>query len=232
MKKCVFLFLLVLTTNELIAQYSQKWNSTAGTYFVGCENMDGDASKEVIYLFKTTMNYDEGKFYIIDGQTGSLEFSMNCAYVLLGYSSSTSYGSVFIDPSFPKLVDVDDDGKYELLFYGKIDKSETSNTVHCIAYSSTTKSGETSINKKVNIKNYPNPFNDETTIKYNVPENNLVTIKLFDINGNELKILLNEHKEIGEYNLTFKSEDLNSGTYFYQVQIGNYFGSKKMLVIK
>ncbi|MBK7684518.1 MAG: T9SS type A sorting domain-containing protein [Bacteroidetes bacterium] len=83
---------------------------------------------------------------------------------------------------------------------------------------------------KIQASNYPNPFNQTTTIKYNVPENaTLVNIIIFDANGNVLKTLVNETKSVGDYEIVFNGLDLSNGVYFYQVNIGNVVGTKKMI---
>ena len=81
-------------------------------------------------------------------------------------------------------------------------------------------------------QNYPNPFNPVTLINYQIPERGLVTIKVFDLLGNEVKTLVNEFKEMGSYNINFKAEDLSSGIYIYKISVNNYIASKKMILVK
>ena len=88
-------------------------------------------------------------------------------------------------------------------------------------------------------QNYPNPFNPSTKIRYQIPEAGLVSIKIFDILGREVKTLVNEFKSAGRYEIEFDGSALASGIYFYQLkalpfgrQAGNYFTTKKMTLIK
>jgi len=81
-------------------------------------------------------------------------------------------------------------------------------------------------------QNYPNPFNPATTIKYSLPTSGVATIKIFDILGREIKTLVNEHKDAGEYSITFNAFDLPSGIYFYQLRAGTSTATKKMLLLK
>ncbi|HZW38801.1 MAG TPA: T9SS type A sorting domain-containing protein [Ignavibacteriaceae bacterium] len=81
-------------------------------------------------------------------------------------------------------------------------------------------------------QNYPNPFNPNTTIKFNLPEQNYVTIKVFDVLGREIKTLMNEEKSSGTYEINFSVEDLTSGVYFYRIDAGKYSETKKMLLMK
>jgi len=81
-------------------------------------------------------------------------------------------------------------------------------------------------------QNYPNPFNPSTTIKYQLPEMNFVTIKVYDVLGNEVATLVNEEKPVGEYEVEFDGTGLPSGIYFYQLRAGNYVETKKMVLLK
>ncbi len=80
--------------------------------------------------------------------------------------------------------------------------------------------------------NYPNPFNPVTTIKYSIPVRNFVTLKVYDILGNEVASLVNTEKEPGNYSITFSADKLSSGVYIYKIQAGNFIDSKKMILMK
>jgi hypothetical protein len=80
--------------------------------------------------------------------------------------------------------------------------------------------------------NYPNPFNPATKIKYTIPELNYVTLKVYDVLGNEIGTLVNNEKPAGIYEVEFNGIDLPSGIYFYRLQAGNYFDTKKMVLLK
>ena len=83
-------------------------------------------------------------------------------------------------------------------------------------------------------QNYPNPFNPETQISYQLPENSFVTLKIFDVLGNEVAILANEFQQAGKHNykLGIRNYELSSGVYFYQLRAGNFLQTKKMVVLK
>ena len=80
--------------------------------------------------------------------------------------------------------------------------------------------------------NYPNPFNHSTKISYNIPEKNLVTIKVCDLLGKEVKILVNEIKPAGQHEVTLNGDELNSGFYFCQFKSGSFIQNRKILVNK
>ncbi len=81
-------------------------------------------------------------------------------------------------------------------------------------------------------QNYPNPFNPSTTISYSIPEYSNVSLKVFDILGNEIETLVNEEKPGGQYEAKWNAEGLTGGVYFYQFRAGSYSETKKMLLIK
>ncbi len=81
-------------------------------------------------------------------------------------------------------------------------------------------------------QNYPNPFNPSTLIKYQIPKVSFVTLKVYDILGNEILTLVNEEKAIGVYELNFHHTALSSGVYFYKLQAGDFLDTKKMVLLK
>lgn len=82
------------------------------------------------------------------------------------------------------------------------------------------------------VQNYPNPFNPTTTIKYELPQESYVIIKLYDTLGQEVKNLVDSNKAAGIYTFIFDSTNLASGIYFYRMQAGNYIQTKKMIILK
>lgn len=81
-------------------------------------------------------------------------------------------------------------------------------------------------------QNFPNPFNPLTTIEYRIPELTFVTIKIYDILGNELRALVDEEKSSGIYKINFDAGNLPSGVYFYRIQAGSFIDTKKMLLLR
>jgi hypothetical protein len=80
--------------------------------------------------------------------------------------------------------------------------------------------------------NFPNPFNPSTRIKYFIPTQSYVTIKVFDALGNEIATLVNEEKQTGNYSVEFDASELTSGIYFYRLRAGDYIETRKMMFIK
>ena len=81
-------------------------------------------------------------------------------------------------------------------------------------------------------QNYPNPFNPTTQIKYSVVEQGNVTLKVFNVLGQEVKTLVNEVKAPGVHQVNFDASDLSTGVYIYQIQAGSFTSSKKMILVK
>ncbi|MDP2301624.1 MAG: T9SS type A sorting domain-containing protein, partial [Ignavibacteria bacterium] len=81
-------------------------------------------------------------------------------------------------------------------------------------------------------QNYPNPFNPTTIISYSVAENSFVSLKVYDVLGNEISELVNTVKEAGNYSASFDASQLSSGIYFYTLKASGHSFTKKMLLAK
>ena len=82
------------------------------------------------------------------------------------------------------------------------------------------------------IQNYPNPFNPTTSIQYSIANRQFVTLKIFNVLGQEIETLVNEEKTAGNYQVEFNAAELPSGVYFYRIQAGSFNQVRKMLLIK
>ncbi len=81
-------------------------------------------------------------------------------------------------------------------------------------------------------QNYPNPFNPSTKICYSIPQQGNVTLKVYDVLGNEIASLVNEERPAGNYEVDFNASSLSSGVYLYKLQSGTFVESKKMIVLR
>ncbi|HEY3251467.1 MAG TPA: T9SS type A sorting domain-containing protein [Ignavibacteria bacterium] len=81
-------------------------------------------------------------------------------------------------------------------------------------------------------QNYPNPFNPVTEINFSIPKQTFIKIMVYDILGNEIKLLINEIKNAGNYSVEFDGSDQPSGVYYYRLLASNFTDTKKMMLIK
>ena len=81
-------------------------------------------------------------------------------------------------------------------------------------------------------QNFPNPFNPSTSIQYSVNSTQKVTLKVYDLLGREIASLVNEERQANTYEVELDGKQLPSGIYFYQLKVGNYIETKKMVLIK
>ena len=81
-------------------------------------------------------------------------------------------------------------------------------------------------------QNYPNPFNPATTIEYSIPQNSFVTLKVYNVLGQEIASLVNQEQKASNYTVNFDASRLASGIYFYKIQAGSFTLTKKMLLLK
>lgn len=131
-------------------------------------------------------------------------------------TSSTKYEYPFLDPKYKWIVDVQNIGK-------KI--------------AGLTKPTSVSQDQKVPTEfklsqNYPNPFNPTTIIQFEIPEKQFISLKVFDILGKEVLILLNEQKEAGHHTVSMDASFLSTGMYFYQLTAGGFTATKKMMLVR
>ena len=126
---------------------------------------------------------------------------------------------------------------------------KASHRLTCIIYTEWINSGISAVNNSENnnlipsfalLQNYPNPFNPTTKIKYSIPAVTLrqaqsdisVTLKVYDVLGNEIETLVNEEKTAGSHEVTWFAEKIPSGVYFYQLRVGELTQTKKMILMK
>ena len=81
-------------------------------------------------------------------------------------------------------------------------------------------------------QNYPNPFNPSTNIHYSIPKSGMVTIKVYNVLGQEMRTLVSQTMNAGTYSVSFDASSLNSGVYFYSLSVDNFTQVKKMMLLK
>ncbi|MCF8412624.1 MAG: T9SS type A sorting domain-containing protein [Melioribacteraceae bacterium] len=128
----------------------------------------------------------------------------------------------------------------EIIYAGFETWEQTTNTDYITFVKLDTKIGVTSAGDEIDLRisdfrlsqNYPNPFNPTTTIQFELPTESNVSLKVFNMLGEEVALLVNDYKAAGNYNIEFNAEHLTSGLYFYTLQSESFISTKKMLLIK
>jgi hypothetical protein len=118
---------------------------------------------------------------------------------------------------------------YDTLAYGttpyKIDYVDTTNLPDIVE-------SEIIPEQLVLFQNFPNPFNPETTIKFGLPQQEHISLKIYDILGREVRTLLDEVMDEGTYRIRFNSLGLASGIYIYRISSNNSSASRKMIILR
>jgi hypothetical protein len=81
-------------------------------------------------------------------------------------------------------------------------------------------------------QNYPNPFNPSTVIRYSLPHATRVTLKVYDLMGREVAVLVDRNMTAGQYQVMFDASELPSGVYMYQLRAGEFRQVKRMVLAK
>ena len=82
------------------------------------------------------------------------------------------------------------------------------------------------------MQNYPNPFNPSTTISFSLPSKSFVSLKIFDVIGNEIATIVNQELSAGNYTKQWNAENMSSGVYYYQLKAGNFSETKKLVLLR
>jgi hypothetical protein len=142
---------------------------------------------------------------------------------LTNNSADSQFPSVSVSDSVVHVVWFDDrDGNHEIYYK----RNPTDNVTGIENISS-------ELPKEFNLEqNYPNPFNPSTKINYKISATGKISLKVYDVLGNEVATLVNEEKPAGSYEVTFNAEGLASGVYIYRLKSGSSSLSKKLLLLK
>ena len=89
------------------------------------------------------------------------------------------------------------------------------------------------IPQKISLnQNYPNPFNPTTKIEYEIHQKSHITLKIYDISGNEIETLINNNQSAGKYTIIWNAANYSSGLYFYKISTNNFVKIKKCMLLK
>jgi len=110
-------------------------------------------------------------------------------------------------------------------------------SIRCIRNTSVTAIEKNNLNDKtpkdfILRQNYPNPFNPSTKISYSIPKADFVSIKIYNMIGQEVKSLINTFQNVGSYTINFNAKQFPSGVYLYRLQAGKISQTRKMLLVR
>jgi WD40 repeat protein len=135
--------------------------------------------------------------------------------------------SIVFDYGYPLSLAFHPDGKK--IAAGSVDSNNI--RIYDISFTNSVETLETTSSYYL-YQNYPNPFNPSTRINFNIPKSEFVSLKVFDVLGKEIAVLLSERKNAGSYSFQFNANNSPSGIYFYRLIVGAFSESKKMILVK
>ncbi len=218
-----------------------RWTETNGMQDLGnlgkrdCSAQDVSYDGSVIVGWARRNSDDKVVAFIWTEQTGMKD--LNSLYAnLIGAGNSLT-----------KALAISNDGRY-IVGYGYIDSLNRYEAFLLDTQSSTGIDEDADeLDDFILYQNYPNPFNPSTKIRFVIPasslnpfskgEGTLVTLKVYDVLGNEVATLVNEYKPAGSYEVELsghsdEGQNLTSGVYFYQLRAGDFVQTKKMILLK
>ncbi|MFI5211659.1 MAG: SBBP repeat-containing protein [Ignavibacteria bacterium] len=209
-----------------ISEYNGSGNGTDIASAIGII-VNPDNSKSVVVTGKSwgtteTFDYATVRYDISDGSLTQVNtYSMN------GLSNDVA-SDIAITPDNNVLIT----GYSQLIIEAPVEQSYVSTMMISWNSAGSLTSGNILPEKFELFQNYPNPFNPETKIKFTIPEASVVQLKLYDILGRQVDILIDQYLMKGTHDITYSNLNLSSGTYFYELRSGKYRDIKKMTLIK
>jgi hypothetical protein len=149
---------------------------------------------------------------------------------------------VHFTPEMQTIQAIDAKAEKEVTFAFSVDKTAPVKKDQTFTFKITSSTGE-QWTKQINIaiaapdkfelfQNYPNPFNPSTKIEYQLPSDGIVSLRIYNMLGQEVSTLVNEQQESGYKSVEWNASQVSSGIYFYRLQCGSYSSMKKMMMVK
>lgn len=188
-------------------------------------NFDGKSFKEVAYIkdgSPGTANHitvsPDGIIFLANGWEGLRAYNYkNSSFSRLAYINERGFSNITCFKDGTIFLGNGIDGLYAYNYASTLDIEEDACTIPINSFL---------------LQNYPNPFNPNTIISYHIPEQSVVSIKIFDVLGKEIETLVNEEKPAGKYKINWSPTNLPSGIYFYQLRTKDFVQTNKMLLMK
>jgi hypothetical protein len=184
-----------------------------------------------------------GKFYMITGEVTPAPYPHDTIYI---FNSATNTWSNIQGGRGPQAASnywsaisykVFANGNIKIFIPGGIVTGSVGGQLCCLQVPACTITGiennSGNLPKNYNLsQNYPNPFNPTTKISYAIPKSGLVTLKVYNVLGKEVAVLVNDVKAAGIYTIDFNASNLSSGIYFYRLDVNGFSEVKKMTLLK
>ena len=227
--------LLNSSTRDLMSIFFIDENTgwTTGSVYTILKSTDGGASWTNLLLNHPINNGDSPpaiftSVYFINANTGWYTSSHSFGgTVYKSLNGGSNWGIDFPTTSNEKLYAIN----FSSANYGWA-VGEAGTVISTSGRSITSISNNNLTDKYSLSQNYPNPFNPVTIVKFQIKDSRFVTLKIYDITGKEVEILVNEKKSPGVYAVTFDGGKLSSGVYFYKLIAGDFSETKRMIMIK
>ena len=178
-------------------------------------DVNGDGKKDIIVGMQTP-----GNVIVLNGATGGVIFTYS-------FGSTVTYRADRVSA----LNSIDGNSTTEFMAGCRDGKLICFSGGQNIPVGISGTAGEIPTNYDIS-QNYPNPFNPTTNIKFSLPKDELVSIKVYDILGKEVATIMNENKPAGNYEVNFNASALSSGVYFYRMNAGSFNSINRMVVLK
>jgi hypothetical protein len=223
----------IYLTNDKLGYFNTLSNFTGGVYEWAMEcffKAGGQGSLNAGGIGVASFTYSYNNWNLvelivdIDNDAAELKFNGTSIFTWPWSAGASGNGSQL------KLSAID--------FFGETDQYQMyvdDFTFTDLLFAAVEDSNEVNVNAPVTYsldQNYPNPFNPSTVISYQLPVSGLVSLKVYDVLGNEVITLVNQEKPVGNYEVNFNASSLASGIYYYQLRAGSFVQTKKMLYLK
>lgn len=193
------------------------WKGEGGPYIpVELVSFSADVTGSGVHLNWMTATEVNNSHFEVERSTDNISFAKIAAVNGNGTTSEPQYYS-FVDNNistgtyYYRLKQVDYDGSFNYSNVVEAEIAIVDFTLH---------------------QNYPNPFNPSTKISYQLPAKSFVQIKVYDMLGKEVAVLVNQELDAGSYTVDFDASSLSSGTYIYRLQAGEFNSTRKMVYLK
>jgi len=228
-----------LPTNSFLFPGGVKMRGSLGDKVYISRSLDG--SYEGVNL----TNFSKLRFEAMGSGTLSviLEAKLNGQYVypVVNVPLTSSFSTKEIDLSLFKINNVSVDLSSISLINFQLSKQYNPAMTNydfsiknagIIANSVGVSGNETTVKDYALSQNYPNPFNPVTTITFSVPKSDFVSLRVYNVLGKEVALLVNDVKAAGIYDISFDASKLSSGVYFYKLETSSFSDVKRMIVTK